>query len=297
MSRVLDFWFEPIAEARLRLFGRVFALTFLIYMVAWLIGGGDHWFTDAGFHLSPEAEYRNRAPSLPPLPAWAFIPFTVWLLGLSFVATLGLGGRWVFALLVPTAIYIQLVERMASFTLNKLFVVTFLLLALQSGAVLIRGRNRDERRQSAWPLRVLQSMLLIQYATAGLCKVLHGDWLEVHDILFGHSVGIYRTAVAAWVVHHLPHSAWTGLSSLALGFELAAPLLFCVQKLRPIAFILGIGMHISIAVLMDDLVYFSLQMMSFYILFLPERWVVRADDWMRHSATAGSTPALSPLRR
>ncbi len=56
-------------------------------------------------------------------------------------------------------------------------------------------------------------------------------------------------------------------------FELEAPVLFCVRKLRPTAFVIGIGFHFMIALLMKDLIFFSAQMWTFYALF------ITADEW------------------
>ena len=57
--------------------------------------------------------------------------------------------------------------------------------------------------QSAWPLRVLQATLLVGYATAGLCKVFHGNWLGDADILWTQVQGSYRTETAAWLLQFL----------------------------------------------------------------------------------------------
>ena len=69
---------------------------------------------------------------------------------------------------------------------------------------------------------------------------------------------------------------WAAQQHLALFFEASAPLLFLVAKLRPLAFFLGIGFHLVIAVMMKDLIYFTLQMLCFYILFVPSRWLDKA---------------------
>lgn len=51
------------------------------------------------------------------------------------------------------------------------------------------------------------------------------------------------------------------------------PVLFCVRKLRPVAFVIGIGFHLMIALMMKDLIFFSAQTWAFYALFVtPEQW-------------------------
>ncbi len=41
------------------------------------------------------------------------------------------------------------------------------------------------------------------------------------------------------------------------------------RRLRPLGFLLGVGMHFMIALLMENLIYFSVQMWTFYLLFIP----------------------------
>jgi hypothetical protein len=76
-------------------------------------------------------------------------------------------------------------------------------------------------------------------------------------------------------VRTLPHWMWRVQQELALWFELLAPLLFAVKRLRPLAFVLGLGLHLVVAVTMDQLIYFSLQMACFYLLFIPPEWAER----------------------
>ena len=59
----------------------------------------------------------------------------------------------------------------------------------------------------------------------------------------------------------------------ALAFELLAPVLFCVPRLRWIGITYGIAFHFMIAALMSGLIYFSVQMWTFYAL-----WIT-ADQW------------------
>jgi hypothetical protein len=80
----------------------------------------------------------------------------------------------------------------------------------------------------------------------------------------------YMTDAAAWMVRSLPMPVWTGLQHLALAFELAAPLLFVVRRLRPLGYIMGLGMFVTIAVTMRELIFFALQLCAFFVLFLDE---------------------------
>ncbi len=276
-GRVLDFWFEPVPEARLKLFQRGFVLTFVIYIAAWAEFPYE-WLTTYGYHLTAATTSRAYPVPLTPLPPWLLVPFLVGLFATSVAGVLAIGGRVTMILLVGFAYYVQMVDQPSSFTLNKLFVVYFTLLAVQPSAKVFRDPSGAKRRYiSAWPLRTIQAGLVLQYFTAGICKMAHGDWLKEADILLGHSVGLYRTEVAALVVEHLPHFAWIALSVGALAFEVGSPLLFLVKRIRPFGLVFGVVMHLSIAVLMVDLIYFSLQMIWFYVLFVDEAVVLRTE--------------------
>jgi hypothetical protein len=71
-------------------------------------------------------------------------------------------------------------------------------------------------------------------------------------------------------------------------FELEAPVLFCVKKLRPIAFLIGIGFHLMIALMMKDLIFFSAQMWTFYALF------VTAEQWRTIGKTLAKWTGFRP---
>ena len=96
-----------------------------------------------------------------------------------------------------------------------------------------------------------------------------GDWEDkVHYILWTHSQGHYKNYISAWAVNHLPMFVFSIMGVLSLVFEFAAPVLFGWRKLRHSTVVFGIIFHLSIAVLMKDLIYFSLQMITVYILFV-----------------------------
>jgi hypothetical protein len=94
-------------------------------------------------------------------------------------------------------------------------------------------------------------------------------------VLWTQIQGVYMNDFAAWLVRTLPEWAWVGLEQITLWFELLAPLLFTVRRLRPLALVLGIGLHLMVAATMDQLIYFSLQMICFYVLFIPVEWLER----------------------
>lgn len=301
------FWLGPVEALPLRVFECLFTLTFLIWMgrcfLTW-----EEWLTPRGFHLT-EAELNAMGYPAPwPLLAdWQVPVFGgLILLGAGLLlwpqyeckvaqaaclrfkirAIKMIAPPWSrragLILLFATALYAQRVDYMAAFTLSKLYVGIYAVLMLAPG--LWRDAATGRLMVSAAPLRVLQATLILQYFAAGLAKF-EGDWLKGHDILWGHAQGLYRTEFAAWALRHLPMWAWALQQHLSLVFELLAPVLFCVRRLRPVAFVVGIGFHLVIALMMKDLILFSLQMWTFYALFVPTEWWQR---WrFRSSASVG----------
>ena len=116
------------------------------------------------------------------------------------------------------------------------------------------------------------------YFSSGWHKAVSGDWLDSPSTLRTSMQGIYMTDVAAWAVVTLPLAFWAVSQYLVLAFELFSPVLFSSPKLRVGAVAAGCCFHLGIALFMDKLIYFSLQMMSFYVLFLPvDRWLRLRD--------------------
>jgi len=106
------------------------------------------------------------------------------------------------------------------------------------------------------------------YFTAGWLKIVDGDWLQQPYALYTFAQGRFRTDFAAWMLQWLPLYVWPVFQYMALAFELLSPLLFLIKRLRGIAIVWGMGFHVMIALLMNELIYFSLQMMAFYVLFI-----------------------------
>lgn len=264
------FWYAPIDPAPLELFRQAFAWTMLIYFIAWA-RDADEWLTASGYH-PPLALDPENGPQLPLLPE-AALPFVGALVFASLLAYIfGFARKVVVWIVLAAAIYSLFVDPISAFTINRLFVIGLFVLAIAPEP---SEAAEQTATQPAWPTRMLQLTVVGQYFASGLCKSLNGDWWGGEDVLFFQVQGFYMTDAAAWLVRTLPHWAWAVQQELALWFELLAPLLFAVKRLRPIAFVLGLGLHFMVALTMHQLIYFSLQMACFYLLFIPPNWARR----------------------
>ena len=106
---------------------------------------------------------------------------------------------------------------------------------------------------------------------AGICKFVFGDWQFPlnNNIVWTQSQGHYKTPLAAWAHNELHMYIWYLLAWSSLAFEALAPFLFMWKRTRIWTVLFGICFHFSIAILMKDLIYFSLQMVTAYIFFVP----------------------------
>ncbi len=270
------FWHAELPEIRLAAFRHAILLSLLAYLLhRWRHAG--EWLTTAGFHPSLAVD-AVHGPQVPLIPA-AWLPlFGALLFGGLALAVLGWLRRPATWLTLALLSYANLADPVAAFTLNRVYCFALLVLALAPAP-------RDSAigpTIPAWPVRLLQLGLLVHYFSSGLCKSLYGAWLGDADVLWRQMQGIFMTDSAAWLVRSLPRWAFTAQQHLALGFELLAPLLLGVRRLRPLGLVLGVGMHVFIAVNMHLLVYFSLQMLCFYVLFVaPERLERLWPRWLR----------------
>jgi hypothetical protein len=262
------YWYGPVPAIRLAAFRQAILFMLAIYMLARWMHAAE-WLTAAGFHPSYAAD-RVNAPQLPLLPPALLPVLGVGLFGAIALAIVGWLRRPATILALLLVVYVSLVDPISAFTLNRLFVVTLLVLALAPAPA------AADDTMPAWPVRVLQLTLLTHYATSGICKSLRGDWLTSNDVLWAQLQSVYMTDAAALFVRVTPPWAMTLLQHAALGFELLAPLLIGVRRLRPFGLFIGVVMHIMIAVTMVQLFYFSAQMVCFYLLFLDaetlQRW-------------------------
>jgi hypothetical protein len=277
LQRVAVWGFGPVSGTRLEVFRWATAWSLMIYTLAWSASAGE-WLSTAGFHPDHVASLGLQLP-VPLLPE-ALVPVFLGLyLGAIAGIIVGFRPRLCSMVVLLGLVYVTYADRLAAFTMNKIFLATWLVLVLAP----LHRRAQEEsgvrsELRSAWPLRVLQATLVLQYFGAGICKV-RGDWLDHSDTLWTQAQLLYMTDMAAWTVRVFPMDVWAGFQWSALAFELLAPLLFLVRRLRPVAFIWGGGMHLMIGLLMYQVGYFSIQIVAFYVLFADERWLRWWTRW------------------
>lgn len=269
MSRVIGrwnaFWFGEIPAIRLAAFQQALLFTLVFYLIErWRFAG--EWLTVAGFHPSAGLD-STYSPQLPLVPEGWLAVFGVVLFAATGLAIFGVMRRIMLWVTLALVVWVTHVDPISAFTLNRLYMFVLLILAL---APPVRGGM-----QAAWPVRMLQIHLVVHYLSAGACKVRHGDWISQSDVLWMQVQGIYMTDAAAFLIRTLPGWGWTGLQHMALGFELVAPVLFMVRRLRWVGIVVGAGLHLVVALTMYQLIYFSLQMMCFYLLFVDARILER----------------------
>lgn len=262
---------DDIDALPLRVFEILFTATFLLRM-GWLGLSWREWLTEEGFHLNAAELAAVGCPE--PLPLLS-APGAVLLAVVICLSAAGLvlnrARRLALIGIFASALYTQGVDWMSASSISKLYVGVYGLLLLTPGYV--RDATSGRLMISAVPVRLIQGTLILQYLAAGCAKAFKGDWLKYSDVLYTQVQGVFRTDFAAWCLRHLPKWSWTAMQWTTLLFELEAPVLFLVKKLRPIAFVVGIGLHLMIALMMKNLIFFSAQMWTFYALF------VTADQW------------------
>ena len=280
-SRFLDWWFRPHHPFALRIFEVLICFSMTIYFTSYL-GGLDIWISDTGFHLSASATSSNYLKPPPLVPQDWLNVVVVGFYSLMTLYMLGYARRFIAFVFFLGAVYVQAVDQPSAFTVNRMFIVSFLVLSLQPPEYEEDGR----RYISGWVVRFFQLTLLVQYSTSGVCKANPGDWIiwepfGFHwNIVWTQSQGHYKNILTAYALNYLPWFVWYTLSLFSYLFELMAPLWFGWKKSRYWAVGFGIFFHLGIAVLMKDLIYFSFQMITSYILFIHVIPLLKAERWL-----------------
>ena len=283
IDKVLDWWFKPFHIQYIRIYEVLMCLTMVYYFGGYMMQM-EWWVGDLGFHASAAATSSHYLPPPPrPTSEW-FAPIVTTFYLLSGVYLMGYGRRvlnWVFFAL---AVYVQAMDQPSAFTINRMLIVYFFMLGVQPFSTkVIDAAGKSKEVVSGWIVRIIQLTLTIQYTASGLCKM-NGDWLSDStivrlNIVWTQSQGHYKNLISAWAVNDLPMPLWALLAIITLVFETGAVVFFFWNRTRIWTVFSGLLMHIAIAILMKDLIYFSVQMMMAYVFFIPESWVVWLGDW------------------
>jgi hypothetical protein len=265
-SKLVDWALGPVDAIRLEAFRFTATIALLIYTLSWAVEARE-WLTPVGYHMSPAAADGLQLP-VPLLGPVTLIVFMIVYVGSMTAIALGIRPRACSLVVFMGLAYVTVADRLSSFSMNKLALVAWSILLLAPWPR--REPPGEGELRSAWPLRILQATLLLQYFGAGICKV-RGGWLDNPQALWLQAQDVYMTQLAAWMVRELPMWAWASLQHGALAFELLAPLLLTISRLRPLAFAWGLAMHLAIGLMMYRVGLFSLSVVAYYVLFVDEQ--------------------------
>ncbi len=262
-------FFEPQSLVRLEFIRIFIPLAILGFLSSRLIHPSD-WLSIEGFQIPNLGHSDWRQPFyIPPLPIMGAVGICILTPFSGLFTSLGLftkisSGTFSFCL-----IYLALADRLAAFTVSKLGAVLILALFLTPAGntfsldALLNLKKISFPRESiriTWGnIRFFQILIVVLYMASGIAKI-HGDWLTQNHVLWSHLHDSYQTATSYWIAHFLPYSSWTFLQYLVLIFEIGAPLFFFFPQTRIVALVIGLGMHLFIALAFGPVIWFGILM-------------------------------------
>ena len=271
---------------RLDAFRVAIGITLLLYMLERWRNAGE-WLTSDGFHFSSKAAYWYAPLTFPPLPE-LFLVWFGFLLFFSICAMiLGWKTRWATLVLLCCFVYVCYVDFISFFTLNILYLFSLTVFLLAPEGASLRVEKGGDQFQVPWAIRIIQITIVLQYFLSGIDKILYGDWHYNPYVLWSHGHGNFRTAFAAWMVNNIPRWAWSIMQYSALSFELVGPILFLIRRCRIFAFLWGFGFHTMVDLTMHQLIFFSFQIMCFYIVFMEESFLHNVRTFLKRITSVG----------
>jgi len=232
LIKLSNFFFETSDSIRLDTFRLLIGISLFLYMIE-RFRYASEWLTTSGFHISPEnLPYHPFA--VPLLPEELLPVFGIILFGSIIALIIGWKLKFTIWVVFVCITYVTFADQISAFTLNKLFIVSLLILALADKGTYLSIEKHKISKISIWPVRILQLTFVIQYFTAGWKKVYFGDWLTSPYTLYSQVQGFYRTDFAAFLLNTLPKESWVFMQLGSLLFELSVPILFTIKKTRRI---------------------------------------------------------------
>lgn len=145
--------------------------------------------------------------------------------------------------------------------------------------------SRTDRPVVRWPVLLLMMQVSIVYGFSGLTKI-NTDFVSGRVLAASLRGGLVEFPDALRTPELL-----SPLALLVIALELFLAIFLWRARLRPAAFLVGLGLHVSIIVLMANtiqLLVFGLEMLALYPLFLEGRLRVEANP---------QSPWLEKIRR
>ncbi|HYN99545.1 MAG TPA: HTTM domain-containing protein [Actinomycetota bacterium] len=211
----------------------------------------------------PDLLRLPRIGALPDVPASGIGFF----LGVWVVAAIAFSAGWhtraAGAVLLPLQVYVLLLdEQLYSNHFYLLTLLTLLLTLAQSGAVLSLDARRRGPAPSipAWPVALLRVQVSVVYGFAVAAKL---------NMYFLSGV-VLRIQMKVPGIENLPPWVFMLLALASLATEAFLAVAFWNKRLRPLAFVVGLGFHLTILATMrilPDLLTFALLMGSAYLAF------------------------------
>ena len=303
------YWFGPTVAWPLALFRILFGVTLLGYFTERLSGMDEFLGASAArippLGVPPESPLVAHQPVyLPPLGPLAQLLVVVVFFVSCAALIVGYRARFAASLLAVWVMGVTFADWMGAFAENRSAPLVLLVLALAPAARVWsvdswRSRRRadvpgaDPSREvliSAWSVRTLQWFLLLWYLSSAFLK-LNGGWslFGSSDVVWSQLQGWYTNDLGWWALHHLPKWFFGAGEVLTIYFEAFAPLWLIPRRVRPFGLFFGFVLHAMLALFMSNLWTLSLEMTSFYALFLPLG--------ARTLETAPSAAEDSPLER
>jgi hypothetical protein len=280
LGKADDYWFGPARAEPLAAFRIACAVALAAYFAHHALAPAE-WLGTSPLHLPPLC----AGESIP----WRFLqpvyiaPMSDSLIGVMIgffcLSALGLALGWrsrlCAAFLCLWVAVVTYADWIASFSINRSAVLVLAAMTFMPLDAAWSIRRRDSKAPSptisAWSIRTLQWLLVTWYFASGIDK-LRGGWHRDPYALWTQLQGWYQTPLAWWVLQHVPRPLVSGVQFGVLTFELTAWLFLIPPATRRVGVVIGVLVHLGVAMLMARLWMFSLYILAFYTLFIvPER--------------------------
>ncbi len=287
--RIRDAVIGPQPIERLELLRMLLPLAILAFL-SQRLAHADEWLSTAGFQVPDLGHDDYRQPLyLPPLPVWIAWTFALGLVTSGVALAAGFMTRVANAVFAGLLCWCTLADRLEAFTVTKFgTALMFMLLFTPAGS----RYGLDARRRGGEPpthappgaVQIFQLALVVLYCSSGVAKS-RGDWLHSTRVIWSQLHDSYQTAFTYFLATTVPGWLWAVFQTVTLIYECGAPLWYALPWTRPVAMIIGLGMHAAIGVMFGPVVWFSCLMVSLILGgFAPVAWIRRplAAIWERN---------------